>query len=30
MYRLDITHLTKRHGHDTIVDDLSFTVEPGG
>ena len=29
MYRLDVTHLTKRYGRDTVVDDLSFTVEPG-
>ena len=29
MYRLDITHLTKRYGRETVIDDLSFTVEPG-
>lgn len=26
---LEITHLTKRYGHNTVLDDLSFTVKPG-
>ena len=26
---LRIEHLTKRYGHHTVVDDLSFTAEPG-
>ena len=26
---LVVEHLTKRYGDDTVVDDLSFTVEPG-
>ncbi len=29
MYRLEISHLTKRYGRETVVDDLSFAVEPG-
>ena len=29
MHRLDIDHLTKRYGRETVVDDLSFTVQPG-
>ncbi len=29
MYRIELDHLTKRYGHETVVDDLSFTVEPG-
>ncbi|MDY7104801.1 MAG: ATP-binding cassette domain-containing protein [Actinomycetota bacterium] len=26
---LDVSHLTKRYGHRTVVDDLSFTAQPG-
>ncbi len=26
---IEIEHLTKRYGHNTVVDDLSFTVQPG-
>ncbi len=26
---LEVDHLTKRYGHDVVVDDLSFTVQPG-
>ena len=29
MYSLEIEHVTKRYRHDVVVDDLSFTVEPG-
>ncbi len=29
MYPLEIGHLTKRYGHETVVDDLTFRVEPG-
>jgi ABC-2 type transport system ATP-binding protein len=29
MHALEIEHVTKRYGHDMVVDDLSFTVEPG-
>jgi ABC-2 type transport system ATP-binding protein len=29
MYALEIEHLTKRYGHDVVVEDLSFTVHPG-
>lgn len=29
MYPLQIENLTKRYGHEVVVDDLSFTVEPG-
>ncbi|HSK27330.1 MAG TPA: ATP-binding cassette domain-containing protein, partial [Jiangellales bacterium] len=29
MYSLEIENLTKRYGHDVVVDDLSFTVQPG-
>jgi ABC-2 type transport system ATP-binding protein len=29
MTTIEITGLTKRYGPDTVVDDLSFTVEPG-
>ncbi|WP_242900698.1 ABC transporter ATP-binding protein [Actinomadura terrae] len=29
MTRIDVRGLTKRYGPDTVVDDLSFTVEPG-
>ncbi len=28
-FRLQIDHVTKRYGAATVVDDLSFTVEPG-
>jgi ABC-2 type transport system ATP-binding protein len=27
--QLVVEHVTKRYGHTTVVDDLSFTVEPG-
>ncbi|HSU73911.1 MAG TPA: ATP-binding cassette domain-containing protein, partial [Terrabacter sp.] len=27
--RIEVRNLTKRFGHFTAVDDLSFTVEPG-
>jgi ABC-2 type transport system ATP-binding protein len=29
MYPLKIDHLTKRYGHEVVVDDLTFTVAPG-
>jgi ABC-2 type transport system ATP-binding protein len=29
MYTLEFEHVTKRYGHDVVVDDLTFTVEPG-
>jgi ABC-2 type transport system ATP-binding protein len=29
MYPLEIEHVTKRYGHDVVVDDLTFTVPPG-
>ena len=29
MYPLQIEHLTKRYGHEVVVDDLTFTVTPG-
>lgn len=29
MYALEIEHVTKRYGPNVVVDDLSFTVEPG-
>jgi ABC-2 type transport system ATP-binding protein len=29
MYTLDIDRLIKWYGHDVVVDDLSFTVQPG-
>ncbi|KAF4411038.1 MULTISPECIES: ABC transporter ATP-binding protein [Streptomyces] len=29
MTRIDVQGLTKRYGPDTVVEDLSFTVEPG-
>jgi ABC-2 type transport system ATP-binding protein len=29
MYPLEIEHLTKRYGHEVVVDDLTFTVAPG-
>ena len=29
MYPLDIEHVTKRYGHEVVVDDLTFTVAPG-
>ena len=29
MYTLEIEHVTKRYGHDIVVDDLTFTVTPG-
>ncbi|GAB3499195.1 ABC transporter family protein [Amycolatopsis cihanbeyliensis] len=29
MTNIDLQGLTKRYGPDTVVDDVSFTVEPG-
>jgi ABC-2 type transport system ATP-binding protein len=29
MYALEIEHVTKRYGANAVVDDLTFTVEPG-
>jgi ABC-2 type transport system ATP-binding protein len=29
MYSLELEHLTKRYGHEVVVDDLTFTVRPG-
>ena len=29
MYPLEIEHVTKRYGHEVVVDDLTFTVAPG-
>jgi ABC-2 type transport system ATP-binding protein len=29
MYSLEIENLTKRYGHEVVVDDLAFTVHPG-
>ena len=29
MYTLEMEHVTKRYGHDVVVDDLTFTVQPG-
>ena len=29
MYPLEIEHLTKRYGHEVVVDDLTFSVPPG-
>lgn len=29
MYPLIFDHVTKRYGHDVVVDDLSLAVEPG-
>jgi len=29
MYSLELEHLTKRYGHEVVVEDLSFTVRPG-
>jgi ABC-type Mn2+/Zn2+ transport system ATPase subunit len=29
MHPLRLEHVTKSYGHDVVVDDLSFTVEPG-
>ena len=29
MYTLEIDHVTKRYGHETVVDNLAFTVHPG-
>ena len=29
MHTLEIEHVTKRYGHEVVVDDLSFTVRPG-
>lgn len=28
-YRIEVEHLTKRYGRRTVVDDLTFNVEPG-
>jgi ABC-2 type transport system ATP-binding protein len=29
MHTLEFEHVTKRYGHDVVVDDLTFTVHPG-
>jgi ABC-2 type transport system ATP-binding protein len=29
MYTLDFENVTKKYGHETVVDDLTFTVQPG-
>ena len=29
MHALEIDHVTKRYGHNVVVDDLTFTVQPG-
>jgi ABC-2 type transport system ATP-binding protein len=29
MYPLEFAHVTKRYGHEVVVDDLTFTVQPG-
>jgi ABC-2 type transport system ATP-binding protein len=29
MYPLEIGHVTKRYGHQAVIDDLTFTVTPG-
>jgi len=29
VYPLEIEHVTKRYGHEVVVDDLTFTVAPG-
>jgi ABC-2 type transport system ATP-binding protein len=29
MYTLEFEHVTKRYGHDVVVDDLTCTVQPG-
>ena len=29
MYPLQVEHVTKRYGHEVVVDDLTFTVAPG-
>jgi ABC-2 type transport system ATP-binding protein len=29
MYTLEFEHITKRYGHEVVVDDLTFTVRPG-
>jgi ABC-2 type transport system ATP-binding protein len=29
MYTLDFKNVTKRYGHEVVVDDLTFTVQPG-
>src|SRR4051812_21390 len=29
MYTLNFNHVTKRYGHQTVVNDISFTVQPG-
>ncbi len=29
MYTLEIDQVTKRYGHEVVVDDLTFTVQPG-
>ncbi|HYN56940.1 MAG TPA: ATP-binding cassette domain-containing protein [Motilibacterales bacterium] len=29
MYTLEFDNVTKRYGHETVVDDISFTVRPG-
>ena len=29
MHKLEFEHVTKRYGHEVVVDDLTFTVKPG-
>ena len=29
MYTLEFANVTKRYGHEVVVDDLTFTVQPG-
>jgi ABC-2 type transport system ATP-binding protein len=29
MYPLEFAHVTKRYGHEVVLDDLTFTVQPG-
>ncbi len=29
MYTLEFENVTKRYGHEVVVDDLTFTVQPG-
>ena len=29
MYTLEFRNLTKRYGQEVVVDDLTFTVQPG-
>lgn len=29
MFTLEFENVTKSHGHEVVVDDLTFTVQPG-